>query len=124
MHRIGVAKESSGHIIQYEYDNAGRLTHVRDSQDGEEFYQYDPINRLTAVLDEKRRPVLLNVYGYMGEITSQTLADGRKLSYEYGWDENHRPYRCEFTDPNGYTIQCWQVRGRSLCSLPERPREK
>ena len=78
-HRI-VLGEGPGHTIQYMYDDAGRLAAVRDSLTGNEFYEYDPANRLTYVRDAQHRALLANTYGYLGEIRSQTLADGRQLS--------------------------------------------
>jgi YD repeat-containing protein len=107
-HRITSGTESSGHAIQYEYDTAGRLVHVHDSQNGDEFYEYDPANRLTAVRDAQHHPLLLNTYGYLGEIRSQTLADGEKLLYESGYEENHKLVSLRLIMPNGYTI-LWQL---------------
>jgi YD repeat-containing protein len=122
-HRMIRAKKNSGRSVEYEYDKAGRLAHLRDSESGEESYQYDPINRLTTILDARGRPLLQNSYGDMGEITSQTLADGRKLLYEYGWDENRKPSYLKLTDPHGYVIQWWGTRNGFLWSLPELPRQ-
>jgi YD repeat-containing protein len=121
MHRITSGKESSGHAIQYEYDAAGRLVHMRDSQSGEEFYEYDPANRLTAVRDARHHPLLVNTYGYLGEIRSQILADGEKLLYESGYDQDHRLTMLKMTLPNGYTI-LWQLtRNGFVRSWPQPP---
>jgi YD repeat-containing protein len=121
MHRITSGKETSGHAIEYEYDAAGRLVHVRDSQSGEEFYEYDPANRLTAVRDARHHPLLVNTYGYLGEIRSQTMADGEKLLYESGYDQDHRLTMLKMTLPNGYTI-LWQLtRNGFVRSWPRPP---
>jgi uncharacterized protein RhaS with RHS repeats len=107
--------------VQYEYDGAGRLTHVHDSANGDKFYQYDPINRMTTVLDAKGHPFLVNTYGYLGEVTSQTLADKRRLLYEYGWDSNQRLTFLKFTDPQGYVIEWWRGPDGFTRSLPHLP---
>jgi YD repeat-containing protein len=121
MHRITSGIESSGHAIQYEYDAAGRLVHVRDSQNGEEFYEYDPINRLTSVRNAQHQLLLLNTYGYLGEIQSQTLADGEKLVYESGFDQNQRLESLKLTLPNGYTIRWQLTRNGFIRSWPQPP---
>jgi YD repeat-containing protein len=121
MNRVVLAQHSSGRAIRYEYDPAGRLTHVRDSEDGEEFYQYDPVNRLTSVLDSKGRSLLVNTYGYLGEVTSQTLADHRKLRYEYGFDEKQRSDEVTFTDDHGYVTRWMRGRDGFYGSLPQPP---
>jgi YD repeat-containing protein len=121
MNRVVLAQHSSGRAIRYEYDPAGRLTHVRDSEDGDEFYQYDPVNRLTSVLDSTGRPLLVNTYGYLGEVTSQTLADHRKLRYEYGFDEKQRSDAVTFTDDHGYVTRWMRGRDGFYGSLPQPP---
>jgi len=119
MHRITSGTESSGHAIQYEYDKAGRLVHVHDSQNGEEFYEYDSMNRLTTVRNAQHRPLLVNEYGDMGEIRSQTLADGEKLLYESGYDENQKLASLKLTLPNGYTILWQRTRDGFIRYLPK-----
>jgi YD repeat-containing protein len=120
-HRIISAKESSGRTIEYEYDMKGRLVRIHDSQNGDEFYKYDPANRLTSVLDRRHRPLLTNTYGFLGEIRSQTLADGRKLVYVSGYDESHRLDYLKLTLPNGYTIEWNLTRYGFTSSLPTPP---
>ncbi len=93
-----------------------------DSADGEEFYQYDPVNRLTSVLDSTGRPLLVNTYGYLGEVTSQTLADHRKLRYEYGFDEKQRSDEVDFTDDHGYVTRWMRGRDGFYGSLPQPPK--
>jgi YD repeat-containing protein len=121
--RVILAQHSSGHAIRYEYDSGGRLTHVVDSADGEEFYQYDPVNRLTSVLDSKGRSLLVNTYGYLGEVTSQTLADHRKLRYEYGFDEKERCDEVDCTDDHGYVTRWMRGRDGFYGSLPQPPKQ-
>ncbi len=121
MHRITSGTETSGHAIQYEYDASGRLAHVHDSQNGDEFFEYDSFNRLVAVRNAQHRPLLVNAYGDMGEIRSQTLANGEKLQYESGYDENHKLVSLKLTLPNGYTI-LWQLtRNGFVRSWPQPP---
>lgn len=121
MNRVVRAQHSSGRAIRYEYDAAGRLTHVDDSENGGESYTYDPVNRLTAVLDSTGRPLLVNTYGYLGEVTSQTLADHRTLRYEYGFDENQKSNEVTFTDDHGYVTRWMRGRDGFYESLPRPP---
>jgi YD repeat-containing protein len=120
-HRIISMKENSGRRIEYEYDKQGRLVHVHDSNNGDEFYTYDLADRLTAVLDAHHRPLLTNTYGFVGEIRSQTLADGRKLVYEPGYDDSHRLDYLKLTLPNGYTVDWYLTRYGFTTSLPVPP---
>lgn len=122
MHRIKEASSSSGRTVSYQYDTAGRLTHVQDPQNGDESYQYDQANRLTSVLDAQGRPLLINKYGYLGEIQSQTLADGSSLVYNAGYNENHRMDYLKLTLPNGYTIEWQLTRNGFTRSWPQPPR--
>jgi YD repeat-containing protein len=123
MHRITSGTEASGHAIQYEYDSAGRLAHVHDSQNGDEFYEYDSLNRLITVRNAQHRPLLVNAYGDLGEIQSQTLANGERLQYESGYDENQKLASLKLTLPNGYTI-LWQLtRNGFVRSWPKPPDE-
>ena len=121
-HRVTSGKSSSGRSVSYEYDAPGRLAHVHDPQNGDEFYEYDPVNRLTSVSDAQRRPLLVNRYGYLGEIQSQTLADGSQLLYETGYDESHRMDYFKLTLPNGYTIEWNLTRNGLTRSWPQAPR--
>lgn len=121
--RITSAKESSGRTIQYDYDAAGRLTHAQDSENGDESYEYDPANRLISVFDADHRPLLVNTYGYLGEIQSQTLADGRKLTYESGYSENHKLDYLKLTLPDGYAIEWWLTRYGFTRSWPQAPKQ-
>ena len=113
--------ESSRRTVQYEYDAAGRVAHVHDSEYGDEFYEYDPANRLTSVLDEHHRPLLVNTYGFTNDMRSQTLADGRKLLYESGYDENHKLVGLKLTLPNGYVVQWLLTRNGFARSWPKPP---
>lgn len=122
MHRITSAKSSAGRTVSYEYDTGGRLSQVHDTQNGDEFYEYDAVNRLTSVLDAQHLPRLLNKYGYLGEIQSQTLADGRKLLYETGYDESHQLDYLKLTLPDGYSIEWRLTRNGLTRSWPQAPR--
>jgi YD repeat-containing protein len=94
---------------------------VRDSQNGGEFYEYDPVNRLVAVRNAQHQPLLVNTYGFLGEILSQTLADGEKVQYESGYNQDHRLMSLKLTLPNGYTI-LWQLtRNGFVRSWPQPP---
>ncbi len=120
-HRITSGTESSGHAIQYEYDAAGRLMHLHDSETGDEFYEYDPVNRLTVVRDAQHRPLLTNTYGFLGEIRSQTLADGEQILYETGFREDRKMESLKLTFPNGYTIFWLLTRNGLTRNWPQGP---
>jgi YD repeat-containing protein len=122
MNRVVLARHSSGRAVGYEYDSGGKLIHIHDSGNGDEFYRYDPVNRLTSVLDSAGRPLLTNTYGYLGEVTSQTLADHRSLRYEYGFDENRKPDEVTFTDDRGYVTRWMRGRGGFYATLPQPPK--
>ena len=121
MDRIISAQDQSGRTVQYEYDSAGRLAHVRDSENGDEFYEYDPTNRLTAVLDAQHHPLLVNQYGFSGEMLSQTLADGSKFLYTTRHNTDHNLEYEKMTLPNGYTIEWLLTRNGLVRSLPQPP---
>jgi YD repeat-containing protein len=121
MRRIVSAKQSSGRAVEYEYDSGGRLVRVHDAQNGDEFYAYDPANRLTSVMGARHQPLLVNTYGYLGEIRTQTLADGRKLLYENGYNESHKLDYLKLTLPNGYSIEWMLTRNGFTRSWPKAP---
>jgi hypothetical protein len=73
-------------------------------------------------LDAQHLPRLLNKYGYLGEIQSQTLADGRKLLYETGYDESHQLDYLKLTLPDGYSIEWRLTRNGLTRSWPQAPR--
>jgi len=119
--RVVAAKASSGRQVFYEYDEGGRLTHMRDNQDGEEFYDYDAMNRLTSVLDAQHKPLLVNTYGLIGEVLTQTLADGRKLTYDSKFKESRLLDYFKLTLPDGYTIEWELTRDGLTRSWPQAP---
>jgi YD repeat-containing protein len=121
MHRIASAKESSGRVVEYGYDQAGRLVHLRDAGYGDEFYEYDSLNQLTSVLDAQHRPLLGNAYDEFGRIRSQSLADGRKLLYECGYNENHQLASVRLILPNGYVVDWMLTRNGFVSSMPHPP---
>jgi hypothetical protein len=74
-----------------------------------------------VVRNAQHRPLLVNIYGFLGEIQSQTLANGDKLLYESGYDENHKLVSLKLTLPNCYTI-LWQLtRNGFVRSWPRPP---
>ena len=121
MHRITSGTATSGHVVHYEYEAAGRLIHVHDSQKSDEFYEYDSLNRLVTVRNAQHSPLLVNVYGDMGEIRSQTLANGEKLQYESGFDEDQKLASLKLTLPNGYSILWQRTRDGFIRYLPQPP---
>ncbi len=120
-HRIVAATRNNGRAVRYEYDSAGRLAHVQDSETGDEFYEYDKLNQMTSVLDGQHKPLLVNDYGYLGELRAQTLADGTKMVYENGYDERRNLTFFKATLPNGYSIRWMGTRNGFLRGLPQAP---
>jgi YD repeat-containing protein len=106
--RIVSASESTGRTVQYDYDADGRLAHLRDSAEGDEFYEYDSEDRLTAVLDRQRLLLLRNTYNTVGDIASQTLANGERFLYQSGYNARQQLASLKLTLPNGYTIE-WML---------------
>jgi YD repeat-containing protein len=103
--RITAAQSNTGRTVTYDYDNAGRLAHVNDGASGDEYYQYDALNQLTAVLNAQRQAILTNRYGPRGEVESQTLADGSKIRYVSRFDDSRRLTFLQLVLPNGYSIK-------------------
>jgi YD repeat-containing protein len=44
-------------------DDRHAAVHVHDPNNGDELYEYDPVNRLTSVLDAEHHPLLVKTYG-------------------------------------------------------------
>jgi YD repeat-containing protein len=59
-HAITTARDSRGRRVEYEYDDIGRLVRVGQPELGDEFYQYDPSNRLTSILDAEHHVLIAN----------------------------------------------------------------
>lgn len=110
------AKHSSGRSVEYQYDKHGKLAHLHDSEYGDEFYRYDQFNRLVQMSDAGGRPLLVNAYGSLSEVTSQTLSDGRRRRFDYGFDEQRRLSSVLVTDDLGYTTR-W-TRGNATLPMP------
>jgi YD repeat-containing protein len=119
--QIIAAADASGRTLRYEYDNLGRLVHLVDPEFGDEFYEYDAANQLTTVRNAQRQTMLVNEYGHVGQVLSQTLADGRRLRYEYGWSGRDRVSFLRVTLPDGYTIEWNETRYGFIQSWPQRP---
>jgi len=100
-------------------NSRGDNKRVRDAEYGDESYEYDPVNRLTTVRDAPGRKVLVNTYGYLGELTSQEMADHRTLRWEYGFDDRRTNSEVVFTDDLGYVTRWMRGRDGFYSSLPE-----
>jgi len=117
--RVIMARHSGGRMMRYEYGPQGSIKRVRDAEYGDESYEYDPVNRLTTVRDAPGRKVLVNTYGYLGELTSQEMADHRTLRWEYGFDDRRTNSEVVFTDDLGYVTRWMRGRDGFYSSLPE-----
>lgn len=114
--RIVQAKNSSGDVVEYNYDPEGRATTVRYSTGQTTKYAYDSSNRIIEVENPQGVPVLRNSYDSDGRIIEQKLPDGRSYSFRYGPKENGMNVWVEITNPqsrvsritllgNSYTIE-------------------
>ncbi len=103
--RIVQARHSSGHTIRYDYAPNGKLTHIKDSETGDERYEYDQANWLTTVLDARGNAELSIAYGYLEEVTAETLADHRRLRFEYRFCDDRTLNSVTLTDDQGFTTE-------------------
>jgi YD repeat-containing protein len=84
------------------------LVHMRDSQGVEEYYQYDEKSRLIRIQNARHETILANSYDIADLLTSQTLADGGKILYEYWFNQEHTLAFVRITFPNQFSI-VWQL---------------
>lgn len=123
-HRVHSVSDSFGHTTTYEYDAAGRLSFVIDSDGSREHYTYDDRAQMLAITVNSGPPILMNTYDISGNITSQTLPDGRKFQFHYVRDPRARGNAVVpdlITAPNGL-LTYFQYQGRGYTqSLPLPP---
>ena len=120
-HRIRHIEDSEGRAVTYEYDAGGRLIRVSDSKGITEGYRYDDKNRMREVLDGGGNVVMAITYSPDGNITSQTLGDGRSFQYECHRDAKGVLLQNQFTDPRGYVTFFNYAGGEYTQSLPSHP---
>ena len=83
-------------------------------------------SRATAALSRSSAtapaPLLLNTYGNTSDVQSQTLSDGRTLTYASAHDQRHRLVGLKLTLPNGYTVEWRRTSYGFSRSWPQAPR--
>jgi YD repeat-containing protein len=89
-HRARSISDSSGRTVNYHYDVAGRLSRVIDSERNQERYTYDDKAQMLSIALGSDAPILVNTYNISGNITSQTMPEGRKFEYHYVRDPGGR----------------------------------
>jgi YD repeat-containing protein len=89
-HRVQSISDSSGRTATYDYDAAGRLSHMGDSEGHQERYTYDDKAQMLSIALGSDAPILVNTYDISGNITTQTMPDGRKFEYHYVRDPGGR----------------------------------
>jgi len=89
-HRVHSISDYSGRTVTYDYDAAGRLSRVIDSDGSQEGYTYDDKAQMLSITLGSGTPTLANTYDISGNITTQTLPDGRKFEYHYSRDPESR----------------------------------
>ena len=117
--RITKVRDGSGHSILYKYAANGRLSAIYDSTIGDEHYEYDQANRLTVVRDARGNAELSISYGYSGEITQETLADGRTLRFKYGFDATRELNSVVLMDDHGFETKWTSGQEGYYQSLPK-----
>jgi YD repeat-containing protein len=88
--RIRLVSDSSGRTVTYDYDAAGRLSHMLDSEGHQERYTYDDKAQMLSITLDSNAPILVNAYDSSGNITAQTMPEGRKFEYYYVRDPGGR----------------------------------
>lgn len=99
---ISDVKDNLGRTVHYNYDAQGRLVEVIDSAGGSHEYVWDTTkNRITEIHDANGDLVVQNEYDdTSGRVTSQTLADGSAVTYDYA-DQDGVTTHTDITDPRG-----------------------
>jgi len=100
--RMVQAKDSSGQIVDYDYDSEDRLETVRYPTGHTTTYSYDSSNRIIKVEDSSNGFVLENKYDSNGLVTEQKLADGRTYNFRFvDDDERSRSSHLDIIDSKG-----------------------
>ncbi len=123
-HRFHSISDSSGRTVTYDYDEAGCLTRATDSQGNEEHYTYDDKAQMLSIGLGSNPPMLVNTYDISGNITSQTLPDGRQFVYHYVRPPGARAREVApdlITHPNGLLTYFENFENGYIQSLPKQP---
>ena len=86
VHRVQRIEASTGRSVSYDYNRAGCLSRVTDSEGHVLVYTYDDKAQMKTVSRGTDAPVLTNTYDLRGNIEAQVMADGEKFEYHYVQD--------------------------------------
>ncbi|WIB13974.1 DUF6531 domain-containing protein [Curtobacterium sp. MCPF17_052] len=99
--RIVVARGSDGRRVEYQYDDAGQLTHVH-APTGTRTYEWDDDGLVVAVVDEHGVVEARNTYDDRRRVVEQVTPHGRTVRFAY------LPGRVTVvSDPDGSRSNTW-----------------
>ena len=92
--RIVEAADDGGNMRKYSYDTTGHLATVSDDKHVLYRFHYEALLHergydpylMTAIEDGEGRTLLLNEYADRSRVSTQTLADGQVIQYDYLYD--------------------------------------
>ena len=108
-HRIVEASDDSGTTRGYVYDATGHLDMVTDRTNALYRFQYEPLLHkhgydpylMTEVRDGNGTVLVRNEFVDGSRVSTQTLADGQVVRYEYLFNGRHNIVETTVTLPNG-----------------------
>ena len=110
VNRIVEASDDSGNVRSYVYDlTAGHLDMVTDGTNALYGFQYEPLLQehgydpylMTEIRDGNGAVLLRNEFADGARVSTQTLADGQVVRYEYLFNRHHNIVETTVTLPNG-----------------------
>ncbi len=86
--RMIEAEDSSGNIVEYDYDVGNRLETVRYSGGETTRYSYDSGNRITAIDDTSQGISLTSSYDSQGLLIEENIGNGHSYKFQHkdAWD--------------------------------------
>jgi RHS repeat-associated protein len=95
------ARDHTGRVVTYDYDDRRRLIRVTDPAGGVTEYTYDVADRMRTLKDARGITFLTNEYDDSGRVIKQTRADGSTYQFAYTVDANGKIIQTLVTDPRG-----------------------
>jgi RHS repeat-associated protein len=98
---LDLVSQNGAILADYDYNALGNLTHTQFANGTEEIRQYNNLNQLTSLKNQKLNGEVLSSYTYtldkMGNRLQMLENNGRKVSYSY--DDLYRLTQEQITDP-------------------------